>query len=114
MRAYSDMALLLRRGAANAQARLATDPRSRGLFPESARRRDFNRRGVRASVRATRSEPTMALEVFWGSGSGPAWRVLLALAIKGVPYESKLLSFAKREHKSEEILALTARGKVPV
>jgi glutathione S-transferase len=56
----------------------------------------------------------MALEVFWGSGSGPAWRVLLALAIKGVPYESKLLSFAKREHKSDEILAISARGKVPV
>ena len=40
----------------------------------------------------------MALEVFWGSGSGPAWRVLLALAVKGVPYESRLLSFAKGEH----------------
>ena len=25
----------------------------------------------------------MSLEVFWGSGSGPAWRVLLALAIEG-------------------------------
>jgi glutathione S-transferase len=56
----------------------------------------------------------MALEVFWGSGSGPAWRVLLALAIKGVPYESRLLSFAKGEHRSPEMQALTARGKVPV
>jgi glutathione S-transferase len=56
----------------------------------------------------------MALEVFWGSGSGPAWRVLLALAIKGIPYESRLLSFAKGEHKSPEILAISARGKVPV
>jgi glutathione S-transferase len=56
----------------------------------------------------------MAIEVFWGSGSGPAWRVLLALAIKGVPYESRLLSFSKREHKEPEILAMTTRGKVPV
>jgi len=56
----------------------------------------------------------MAIEVFWGSGGGPAWRVLLTLAIKGVPYESHLLSFAKREHKSLEILAMTVRGKLPV
>ena len=55
----------------------------------------------------------MALEVFWGSGSGPAWRVLLALAIKGVPYESRLLSFSKGEHRSPEMLAMSTRGKVP-
>ena len=56
----------------------------------------------------------MALEVFWGSGSGPAWRVLLALTLKGVAFESRLLSFSKGEHKSPEVLALTTRGKVPV
>jgi glutathione S-transferase len=56
----------------------------------------------------------MALEVFWGSGSGPAWRVLLALAIKGVPYESRLLSFSKAEHKAPELLAISGRGKVPI
>ena len=56
----------------------------------------------------------MALEVFWGSGSGPAWRVLLALAIKGVPYESRLLSFSKAEHKAPELLAISQRGKVPI
>ena len=56
----------------------------------------------------------MALEIFWGSGSGPAWRVLLALAIKGVPYESHLLSFSKGEHKTPEMLAMSPRGKVPV
>jgi glutathione S-transferase len=56
----------------------------------------------------------MALEIFWGSGSGPAWRVLLALAVKGVPFESHLLSFSKREHKSPEMLAMNPRGKVPV
>lgn len=56
----------------------------------------------------------MALEVFWGSGSGPAWRVLLALAIKGVPYDSKLLSFSKAEHRTPELLAISPRGKVPI
>lgn len=56
----------------------------------------------------------MAIEIFWGSGSGPSWRVLLALAVKGVPYESRLLSFSKGEHKSAEIVAMSPRGKVPV
>lgn len=56
----------------------------------------------------------MSISFFWGSGSGPAWRVALALAVKGLPHDSKLLSFAKREHKSEEMLAMNPRGKVPV
>jgi glutathione S-transferase len=55
----------------------------------------------------------MTLEVFWGSGSAPAWRVLLTLAVKGIPYDSRLLSFAKGEHKSPEMLAMNPRGKVP-
>jgi glutathione S-transferase len=56
----------------------------------------------------------MALEVYWGSGSGPAWRVLLTLAVKNAPFTSHLLSFSKREHKSDAILAMNPRGKVPV
>jgi len=55
----------------------------------------------------------MALEVYWGSGSPFAWRVLLTLEVKQLTYESKLLSFANREHKSAEYLALNRRGKVP-
>lgn len=55
----------------------------------------------------------MALEVYWGSGSPFAWRVLLTLEVKQLPYESRLLSFANREHKSSEYLALNPRGKVP-
>ena len=51
----------------------------------------------------------MALEIYWGSGSGPSWRVLLALAIKNLPYESHLLSFSKGEHKTPEMLAWNAR-----
>ena len=56
----------------------------------------------------------MSIEVFWGSGSTPAWRVLLGLAAKGVPYESHLLSFSNRETRTPEFLALNPRGKVPV
>lgn len=56
----------------------------------------------------------MATAIYWGSGSGPSWRVLLALAIKGVPFESHLLSFSKGEHKTPAMLAMSPRGKVPV
>jgi glutathione S-transferase len=55
----------------------------------------------------------MALEIYWASGSAPAWRVLLTLAVKGVPYESKLLQFSKRENRAPEYLAISPRGKVP-
>ena len=54
------------------------------------------------------------MEIFWGSGSGPAWRVLLAAEIKKVPYTSRLLSFTSGEHKTREMLLMNPRGKVPV
>jgi glutathione S-transferase len=53
------------------------------------------------------------MEVYWGSGSQPSWRVLLALEVKGVAYDSKLISFQKREHKTPEFLEMNPRGKVP-
>jgi glutathione S-transferase len=56
----------------------------------------------------------MAIEVFWGSGSPVSWRVLLALEYKRLPYISRLLQFSKQEHKSQEMLALNPRGRVPV
>jgi glutathione S-transferase len=55
----------------------------------------------------------MAIEIFWGSGSPFSWRVLLALQIKNIPYESKLLEFSKGEHKSPEYLKVNPRAKVP-
>jgi glutathione S-transferase len=55
----------------------------------------------------------MALEVFWGSGSTPAWRVLLTLAVKNIPYESRLLQFSNRETQTPEFLSVNPRGKVP-
>ena len=56
----------------------------------------------------------MAIEVFWGSGSPFSWRVLLALEYKRLPYVSHLLQFSKQEHKSQDMLALNPRGRVPV
>jgi glutathione S-transferase len=56
----------------------------------------------------------MAIEVYWGSGSPFAWRVLLALEHKRLPYTSHLLQFSKQEHKSPQMLALNPRGRVPV
>ncbi|HSN72591.1 MAG TPA: glutathione S-transferase family protein [Steroidobacteraceae bacterium] len=56
----------------------------------------------------------MALDLYWGSGSPYAWRVLLALEWKRLPYESHLLQFSKQEHKSPQMLKLNPRGKVPV
>jgi glutathione S-transferase len=53
------------------------------------------------------------LTVFWGSGSPFAWRVLLALEFKKLPYESRLLEFSKGDPKAPEYLALNPRGKVP-
>ncbi len=55
----------------------------------------------------------MALELYWGSGSPFAWRVMLTLEVKRVQYESKLLEFSKEEHKSPGYLKLNPRGKVP-
>jgi glutathione S-transferase len=55
----------------------------------------------------------MTIELYWGSGSPPAWRVLLTLEAKKIPYVSRLLQFSKEEHKAPEFLALNPRGKVP-
>ena len=56
----------------------------------------------------------MALELYWGSGSPFAWRVMLTLEVKGLTYQSTLLEFSKGEHKTSGFLKLNPRGKVPV
>lgn len=56
----------------------------------------------------------MALELWWGSGSPYSWRALLALEYKALPYTSHLVQFAKQEHKSEFMLQMNPRGRVPV
>jgi glutathione S-transferase len=55
----------------------------------------------------------MALELFMISGSPFAWRVLLAMEIKGLAYETRVLQVSKGEHKTPEYLALNPRGRVP-
>src|SRR5688500_12238751 len=67
---------------------------------------DFSRVGSRKGER-------MAIEIFWGSGSPYAWRVLLMLAVKGASYESRLLSFMENENHTPEYLKLSPRGRVP-
>jgi glutathione S-transferase len=56
----------------------------------------------------------MALELYWGSGSPFAWRVMLTLEVKRLTYQSTLLEFSKGEHKAPGFLKLNPRGKVPV
>ncbi|HMK85335.1 MAG TPA: glutathione S-transferase family protein [Steroidobacteraceae bacterium] len=56
----------------------------------------------------------MALTLYWGSGSPYSWRVLLALAHKGLSYESHLLHFDKQEHQSPPMLKMNPRGRLPV
>jgi glutathione S-transferase len=53
------------------------------------------------------------LTFYYGSGSPYAWRVWLALEIKGIAYNMKTLSFDAGEHKRPEYLALNPRGRVP-
>ncbi|MEK7245525.1 MAG: glutathione S-transferase N-terminal domain-containing protein, partial [Pseudomonadota bacterium] len=55
----------------------------------------------------------MTIEVYWGSGSPYAWRVLLTLEAKKIAYVSRLIEFSKEEHKTPDYLALNPRGKVP-
>ena len=75
----------------------------------------FRRRRVVVTIVSTTSgEATMAIEVFWGSGSPFSWRVLLALEYKRLAYVSHLLQFSKQEQKSHEMLSLNPRGRVPV
>ena len=56
----------------------------------------------------------MSITIYWASGSCPSWRVLFALELKGLAYESRLLDISKQQHKSADMLALNPRGKVPV
>ncbi|KAG2464905.1 GSTA transferase, partial [Polypterus senegalus] len=51
--------------------------------------------------------------LYWGSGSPPCWRIMIALEEKNLQgYQNKMLSFEKKEHKSDEVLAINPRGQV--
>lgn len=51
--------------------------------------------------------------VYWISGSAPAWRVILALTLKGVAFESRRLDTGKQENRHPDYLALNPKGQVP-
>jgi glutathione S-transferase len=53
-------------------------------------------------------------ELHWISGSPYAWRVMLALEVKQVPYVSRLLESSRGDLKTPEFLRLNPRGQVPV
>jgi glutathione S-transferase len=55
----------------------------------------------------------MAIQLYWGSGSPFAWRVMLTLEVKNLAYESTLLEFSKGQNKEPAYLRLNPRGKVP-
>eukprot|EP00891_Asterochloris_glomerata_P000644 jgi/Astpho2/644/Aster-04484 len=72
--------------------------------------RSSNWSRTRINVRSMSSSDRV---LYWGSGSPPCWRVQIAMEEKGLKYESKLISFSEKGHKSDEILALNPRGQVP-
>ncbi len=55
----------------------------------------------------------MALDFYHGHGSPYSWRVWLALELKGVPYNLKVLSFQNQDTKKPEFVALNPRHTVP-
>ncbi|XP_030003674.1 glutathione S-transferase A-like [Sphaeramia orbicularis] len=55
-----------------------------------------------------------SMNLLWGSGSPPCWRVMITLEEKKLQgYKHKLLSFEKGEHKSQEVLEINPRGQLP-
>lgn len=51
--------------------------------------------------------------LFWGSGSPPCWKIMIALEEKNLQgYHNKLLSFEKKDHKSKEVMDINPRGQV--
>ncbi|XP_056335830.1 glutathione S-transferase rho [Danio aesculapii] len=52
--------------------------------------------------------------LYWGTGSPPCWRLMIALEEKQLQgYKHKLLSFDKKEHQSPEVKALNPRAQLP-
>lgn len=56
----------------------------------------------------------MALIIHTISEAPRAWRVLMGMALKGLPWEQPLLEASEGEHKSKPLLTLNPRGTVPV
>lgn len=52
-------------------------------------------------------------ELYWISGSPPAWRVMLGLTLKGLAFVSRRLDHAAGENRAPAYLALNPKGQVP-
>ena len=52
-------------------------------------------------------------KLYWISGSPPAWRVMLALVLKDIPFDSLPLDHGKGENRTEPYLRINPRGRVP-
>jgi glutathione S-transferase len=56
----------------------------------------------------------MDIEFYWTPGGPFAWRCLLALEAKRLPYTSRTMQLSKGETRTPEFLALNPRGTLPV
>lgn len=56
----------------------------------------------------------MAIECYYVSGSPWAWRVMLALAYKGIEFEHKVLEFSRGDLETPEYIAMNPHKQVPV
>ncbi|XP_052064586.1 glutathione S-transferase A-like isoform X1 [Mytilus californianus] len=73
-------------------------------------------RSLNTSVLSRKNRHTMAENMFlyWGSGSVPCWKAMIALEEKGFSgYKNKLISFDNNEMKGGDVLKLNPRGEVP-
>lgn len=55
----------------------------------------------------------MSIDFYHGHGSPYSWRVWLALELKAIPYELKVLSFAANDTKKPQFVAINPRHQVP-
>ena len=52
--------------------------------------------------------------LYWMSGAPSSWRVLLALELKQLPYESVRMEMSKGDMKTPEYMAMNPRGQAPL
>jgi glutathione S-transferase len=52
-------------------------------------------------------------ELYWISGSPPAWRVMLGLTLKGIAFVSRRLDHSAGENRAPAYLAVNPTGQVP-
>jgi glutathione S-transferase len=58
--------------------------------------------------------PSTPRVLYWGSGSPPAWRVLITLHEKALSYRSEMITFESGILKTAPMLSLNPRGLVPI